>query len=280
MCATPFEDCRASLCCQPLAFYHGQRDVGFDCMRRPHAYYAQCRPHEEGLAVATAGRVDAREALGKWCYELPVANFTCERYYTRASTDGRTIHVNMCISEPGEPTCRADRRKPECTDSDKWLCPGWERCVGAFADCTHSRCCADEGYSCLLNASALDAGEGWQASCQPKMKAGNFGEVTCADDKWLCPSKWMAHVHEAVEVAEWYTAEEPAEAAAAGLLVMVAGATIPLLCCLVHRRKVEKELRAQLGKIEQELGAVREQRRDDALKASGEGEGEQLGSRA
>ena len=34
-CAQSFADCRQSLCCQ---------QVGFGCMRRPHLYYAQCRP--------------------------------------------------------------------------------------------------------------------------------------------------------------------------------------------------------------------------------------------
>ena len=34
-CSGPFEDCRQSLCCQ---------EAGYACFRRPHLYWAQCRP--------------------------------------------------------------------------------------------------------------------------------------------------------------------------------------------------------------------------------------------
>ena len=93
MCAKPFGDCRTSLCCQPLDFFRGKKDVRFECMRRPKVYYAQCRP---------------------------------------PNLDGAS-----------------------CAESSDWMCPGWERCRGAYEECTHSRCCADAGFSCYLNASAL-----------------------------------------------------------------------------------------------------------------------------
>lgn len=86
----------------------------------------------------------------------------------------------------------------------------------------------------------------------------------------------MAHVHEAVELAEWFATEEPAEMAAAGVVALVAGTVLTLLCCLAHQRR----MRVQIRKLEKELGAAREIRREALAKASGEGEGEQLASGA
>ena len=107
-------------------------------------------------------------------------------------------------------------RRSTCgTSADDWLCPGWERCAQPHQECTKSRCCVDAGNSCYLNASALNLGEGWRASCMPTMHtdgaggAGGHGgcvggSVSLGGGKWLCPSEWMEHVHEAVELAEWY----------------------------------------------------------------------------
>jgi hypothetical protein len=132
MCADIFQDCRTSLCCRTKPYFRGRRDVAFECVRRPHVYYAQCRP-------------------------------------------------------PPEPPSN-------CTDSEDWLCPGWDRCGSAHEECTHSRCCV-EGYACMLNATALESGGGWHAYCRPAVDA-----VT---DDWLSPSLWMSHVYEAEELAAW-----------------------------------------------------------------------------
>ena len=35
-----------------------------------------------------------------------------------------------------------------CTDTDDWLCPGWELCSDAHNDCTSTHCCADRRFAC------------------------------------------------------------------------------------------------------------------------------------
>ena len=232
-CAGVFQDCRSSLCCQTAQFFKGAKDVPFECVRRPHLYFAQCRPVTEP---------DARHA-------------------------GSTLAA------------------PACTDSSEWLCPGWERCGAAFAECTRSRCCADEGFSCFLNGTALAAGDGWHAYCRPTNET--WGALADADTNdaamskeecdemasrgWLCPSVWRRHVHEAAALAKWYVDEEPA--AVAG--VALASALVCLLacaCCIIHRRRAKRTL----TRLNAELSAVRDGLHDAQLKKRGAAEGERL----
>lgn len=35
-----------------------------------------------------------------------------------------------------------------CTDTNDWLCPGWEMCSDAFHECTSTHCCADRRFAC------------------------------------------------------------------------------------------------------------------------------------
>ena len=65
-----------------------------------------------------------------------------------------------CVRRPDfhHAQCRNDKTpcvpwEERATDSSAWLCPGWEACAAAWAECTLSRCCADEGFACYLNKS-------------------------------------------------------------------------------------------------------------------------------
>ena len=139
MCTEAFQDCRTSLCCRPAPYFRGHRDVEFDCLRRPHVYYAQCRPR------------------------MPTAE--------------------------GDPA-------PPCVDSGEWLCPNWSDCVAPYEECSASRCCAEKGFSCYLNATALEEGDGWHAYCRPTLveDGGKADAPDTATSRWLSPHEWMEHV--------------------------------------------------------------------------------------
>ena len=138
MCTEAFQDCRTSLCCRPAPYFRGHRDVEFDCLRRPHVYYAQCRPR------------------------MPTAE--------------------------GSPA-------PPCVDSGEWLCPNWSDCVAPYEECSASRCCAEKGFSCYLNATALEEGDGWHAYCRPTLveDGGKADAPDTATSRWLSPHEWMEH---------------------------------------------------------------------------------------
>ena len=187
----------------------------------------------------------------------------------------------QCVRRPAVyyAQCRppSNLKTNECVDSDDWLCPGWERCAAAYAECTHSRCCADPEFSCYLNATALSAGGGWHAWCRPTEHVeGPDGAGCDAGGPWVCPHQWMAHVHEkfdgAVALAEWYVEKEPAEVAAFGLIVLIVGISTAMFCVVLHRR----QMAAQMRRLERELEMAREKRREEAIKGSGEGEGAAL----
>ena len=58
-CTGQFADCRHSLCCASAPFFKGHRDVPFLCMRRPHLYYAQCRPDPQPFSGAQCADGDS-----------------------------------------------------------------------------------------------------------------------------------------------------------------------------------------------------------------------------
>ena len=61
-CTPIFQDCRSTLCCQKAKYFKGAKDVPFECVRRPHLYYAQCRPVYEPDARHTTGSI----VNGRW----------------------------------------------------------------------------------------------------------------------------------------------------------------------------------------------------------------------
>ena len=62
------------------------------------------------------------------------------------------FHHAQCRSEKA--ACVPwEERATAWNGSALWLCPGWEACASAGAECTMSRCCADEGFACYLNKS-------------------------------------------------------------------------------------------------------------------------------
>lgn len=72
-----------------------------------------------------------------------------ERYGTCLST--------KCCKDPGfgcfrRPQADHAQCRPlaqgACTDTDDWLCPGWEMCSDPFQACTNTHCCADKRFVC------------------------------------------------------------------------------------------------------------------------------------
>ena len=57
---------------------------------------------------------------------------------------------------PAADECTEWTHKELVVSEDGWLCPGWEQCSAPYEECTLSRCCQAEGYSCLLNRTAAD----------------------------------------------------------------------------------------------------------------------------
>ena len=235
-CTPIFQDCRSTLCCQKAKYFKGAKDVPFECVRRPHLYYAQCRPVYEPDARHTTGSI-----------------------------------VNGQLQVSGG-----------CTDSSEWLCPGWERCAAPFGECTRSRCCADTGFSCFLNGTALASGAGWHAYCRPANET--WAKLQLDDDLskeercdelaahgWLCPSVWRRHVHEAAALAKWYVDEEPAAVAGVAVASTLA-CLVACACCIIHRRRAKRTL----SRLNAEINAVRDGMHEAKLKKSGGGEAERL----
>ena len=260
-CSEPGTSCASTNCCTR---------PGYACMQHREDLHKECRrttgvcedtpdwscPSTE---MCTTQFGDCRSTL--CCQNVP--NFRGRRDVPFQCVRRPTVYYAQCRPAPDE----ADEA---CVDSASWLCPGWERCAGAHEECTRSRCCADPGFSCYLNATALQVDGGWHAWCRPTEGVGGVEGTGCKlNGKWLCPSQWMEHVHEAVELAEWYAVEEPTEVVAAGLIVLIVSISTALFCVVLHRR----QMRAQLRRIELELEAAREKRKEEAVKNSGEGEG-------
>ena len=267
MCSAPGLSCAKTQCCNR---------PGWSCMTlRKDSANKICRKHPPGVPMC-AGDADWSCPMGDMCAK-PFGD--CRTSLCCQPLDSfrgkKNVHFE-CMRRPKLYYAQCRPPNPDgsrCKDSDDWMCPGWDHCKGAYEECTTSRCCKDAGFSCYLNASALDAGSGWHAFCRPTMIDAETGESAChIRGRWLCPKIWMEHVHEAVELAEWYVVEEPAEVVAAGLIIMIVVAVAALICCLIHRRRMHQ----QLKHIERELDAARANRRDAATKKRGEGEGAAL----
>jgi len=83
-----------------------------------------------------------------------------------------------CYKRPTREHAECRPREPHCSDSDEWLCPGWELCSKRFDSCTRSQCCQSANDECYQKHA-------WYAQC--------YERDTCAGKKdphtnvpWLC----------------------------------------------------------------------------------------------
>ena len=77
-------------------------------------------------------------------------------------------HNYACYKRPHAYYAQCRIKHDDCTDSDDWLCPGWELCSAPLQECTHTHCCSNVGDTCYARSATY-------AACLP---AG-----TCSD-KW------------------------------------------------------------------------------------------------
>lgn len=260
-CTAPKENCIETGCCEQPATATGP----YGCFRRVGRHYAQCRP--------LYGWLNGTEAPSGECvdddrYLCPQeANGEADTSFEECSASLDDCTHTLCCRNPSTrcyrrpdyyyAQCRADTTP--CTpwdqrsrvDSAGWLCPGWEECGGAWGECTLSRCCADEGFSCYLNKSSNVARQ-WYAECRPDNSTQSLA-CAAAYSEWLCPESWMQWKHEL-----WESATHRVAALSPGMIIaIVVNATLvavfACMCLCVHRRR----MRAQLHRLEAELEAAR-----------------------
>ena len=167
-CTSLFKDCRTTLCCQEAPFFRGAPHVPFECVRRPHLYFAQCRPTTEerkrtpGTLYAAAAaaepsqsRTAAPHATAPHTTTPPHAAPPHATSPQATAPHAAAPHVTAPHAAPSPLSLAAAAHGAaatagtggagggsshyQCVDSDDWLCPGWERCAAPYAECTMSR---------------------------------------------------------------------------------------------------------------------------------------------
>ena len=260
-CTPPKENCIDTGCCEQPATATGP----YGCFWRVGRHYAQCRP--------LYGWLNGTEAPSGECVDDD--RYTCPQEADGlAATIGEECSATpedcthtLCCSSPSSrcyrrngyyyAQCRADTtpctlwdQRSRSGDSKEWLCPGWEECGSAWGECTLSRCCDTEGFSCYLNKSSEVTR--WYAQCRPDNSTQSLA-CAAAYSEWLCPESWVAWKHEL-----WEAATHRVAALSPGMIIaIVVNATLvavfACVCLCVHRRK----MRAQLHRLEAELEAAR-----------------------
>ena len=126
--------------------------------------------------------------------------------------------------------CRSDKaacvpweeRATAWNGSALWLCPGWEACASAWAECTLSRCCADEGFACYLNKShhvGTIMGLTSNRSSGPKVHVNRSHHVLWfAQCRPVNRTVCATHHHTTAHTSQWLHAAAPLHAAAAATL--------------------------------------------------------------
>jgi hypothetical protein len=135
-CTPEYGDCFNSTCC---------RRANFGCMKsRVHRTYAQCRP------LPTSGCVAERD------WECPG--------WDKCASAFKECTASKCCKDAGFGCFRRPKNLyaqcmpiadgTKCTDTETWLCPGWELCGATREPCTHTHCCADKRDTCYQKHGA------------------------------------------------------------------------------------------------------------------------------
>lgn len=86
-----------------------------------------------------------------------------------------------CYKKPTKDYAQCLRKKPDCIDSDDWLCPGWQHCTSAFGDCRASLCCQRSDFQCVRRPHM------YYAQCRPQAASIADGGQCADSNDWLCP---------------------------------------------------------------------------------------------
>jgi len=128
------------------------------------------------------------------------------------------FHHAQCRSEKA--ACVPwEERATAWNGSALWLCPGWEACASAGAECTLSRCCADEGFACYLNKShhvGTIMGLTSNRSSGPKVHVNRSHHVLWfAQCRPVNRTVCATHHHTTAHTSQWLHAAAPLQAVAA-----------------------------------------------------------------
>uniref|UniRef100_A0A7S2I865 Dickkopf N-terminal cysteine-rich domain-containing protein n=1 Tax=Haptolina brevifila TaxID=156173 RepID=A0A7S2I865_9EUKA len=128
-CAAAYGNCLNSTCCV---------NGNFGCYRSQHLQFAQCKPLPEHGGCAS---------LDGW--DCPGWQDCTDKYGDCSSTKCCKDRNYACFKRPFNSYAQC-RPKPSgtCTDTKEWKCPGWELCTDNFQSCTHTHCCANDGFTC------------------------------------------------------------------------------------------------------------------------------------
>ena len=106
-CAAPYADCRSSLCCAPALKWdqisHSNQPQPFACFRRPHVYWAMCRPAASQVVDVSAGPSD--EEAGARCHDTE--DWLCPGW-ERCAEAGEECTVSRCCKS-ADYRCEAAR---------------------------------------------------------------------------------------------------------------------------------------------------------------------------
>eukprot|EP00322_Chrysochromulina_rotalis_P000152 CAMPEP_0115864062 /NCGR_PEP_ID=MMETSP0287-20121206/19004_1 /TAXON_ID=412157 /ORGANISM="Chrysochromulina rotalis, Strain UIO044" /LENGTH=342 /DNA_ID=CAMNT_0003318515 /DNA_START=123 /DNA_END=1151 /DNA_ORIENTATION=- len=242
-CTDPFADCRASLCC---------REPGYECVRRAHLYYAQCRRMPE----------DARQsgACTEWTSNGPDEKWLCPGWEQCAQPEEECT-MSRCCTDNGY-GCYLDEEMEAAGE-------GWHAYCRPLRNDTETSTSSSEADAALAPASPTSTL--LTMATHEKIKAiKNFTMAVLANPRlcegrstYFCRSiyKQGRLEHETYEdyLHNIITAVEDYEKEVSPLTValVVLGSTFAALCAIACGAMQYSRMRARAIQAELELQALR-----------------------